>query len=91
MAATAAVSPSDYLQPAAAATQASAQWALRAGARGWRSSEVETPRKIYLSSFSELRHNHLAKVSKLCRESSIKLGIPEARLLVSPCCTCVST
>lgn len=35
MAATAAVSPSDYLQPAAATTQASAQWTARAGARAW--------------------------------------------------------
>lgn len=31
MAATAAVSPSDYLQPAASTTQASGQWALRVG------------------------------------------------------------
>lgn len=31
MAATAAVSPSDYLQPAASTTQASEQWALRVG------------------------------------------------------------
>lgn len=31
MAATAAVSPSDYLQPAASTTQASGQWALGVG------------------------------------------------------------
>lgn len=31
MAATAAVSPSDYLQPAASTTQVSGQWALRVG------------------------------------------------------------
>lgn len=40
MAATAAVSPSDYLQPAAATTQASALCALRAGPEPGRVAEV---------------------------------------------------
>lgn len=62
MAATAAVSPSDYLQPAAATTQASTQWALRGQSLGgllkWafcltqsRLLSLQTPREMCLFSF----------------------------------------
>lgn len=66
MAATAAVSPSDYLQPAAATTQASAQRALRTGPEPGRAAETHSlslrhPGDLFILIF-ELRHSHLSKL-----------------------------
>lgn len=71
MAATAAVSPSDYLQPAAATTQASAQHALRAGPEpGWaaetHSLSLRYPGDLFIL-ISELRHSHLSKLGQANR------------------------